>query len=250
MSQQIFNQAAFLPQKSIALRTWIKSSILMAFREVFNDHPDNKLQTQYDANGNYISGTKISLEYPNSEQGYPSLVIRLSGLRQSSAGVGHIEYILDVNDTNFYPYKHYHYQGTVELLIFALSSLDRDLLADSVVQTVVMPEMQNYTNQYFNQIFNTEQSPPNLNYLNINIDNITDTGDQVTQQPWLQQGNYFQYQTSFRTNFLGEYYSLPPDTIFPGLISAVELYPYTNLSPLPPGVPALPLNPPPDSWPL
>lgn len=229
----IFDPASFIPQSTVNVKTWVKSAFVQAVGEVFASHPDPILKTELDANGNKISGVSVTIENPTDEIVYPAVVVRWLEQTVKNAGVGHIEYIFDPDNNATVPFRHAYYRGQIELGIYALSSLDRDLVSDTLVQLMRMPDMAAYTQNYFNQIFNDVDSSANLNYINVDTDNISPTGESVSQVPWLAE-NALQYTSGYRSNVFGEFYSLPPGFHFGGYISAVDVYPYIGgVEPLP-----------------
>jgi hypothetical protein len=248
MTQDIFVPGGYLSQQTISYKTFLKWSIVQSLLQVFNNHPDPILQTRYDANHNVIGGTNITVEYPFEEKSYPCVIVKFSERAVQMAGVGHIEYIQDPNGVTFQPYRHIYYSGTAEFVVMGLTSTDRDLVTDSLVQILLTPEMANYTNYYFNQIFNTEGDVANLNYLNLDKDTITGIGETVGPVPWNSE-NRLQYQAGYRTKIFGEFYSLPQNYVWPGFIENIEVYPYTTDDPLPAGIPG-PSALPPVLWPV
>lgn len=223
-----------LPERTIRYKTYVKTALVTALRDVFKVHPDPLLRK-----------TKITIDYPTSENMYPTIIVRFYERDIRNAGVGHVEY-LPRQGTELAPiydkFKHYLYNGDIEFAIYALSTRDRDLLADSLVQTIAMADMEAYTNNFLNRIYfppddNEGVDEPWYNFVNLNTDKISGFGETQTQQPWLSE-DQLQYQTSYRVGIYGEFYSLPPLDTIPGhgLIETVNLYPYmTDLEEVPEG---------------
>lgn len=228
-----------LPEQTVPYKTWIKTSLVESLRNVFDSHPDSRIRT-HDAvrDGKPIkAGTKVSIEYPTSELHYPSIVVRFFEREVKNAGVGHVEYILvDELDSIATKFRHYLYDGDIEFAIFALSSLDRDLISDSLIQTLAMPDMAAYTKEFWDRIYwpegvNEVNNKGNWNYVNLNTDKIQGFGETQTPQPWLSEDQLV-YQTSYRLGIFGEFYSLPPvDVPSAGLIQQVNIYPYEQWIP-------------------
>lgn len=205
-----------LPEKTISYRSYLKTQLVLSLQDVYTNHPDPRIQA-----------SKITIEYPTNQNAYPTIVIRFWERSIRNAGVGHIEYIIN-GEGNTAPYRHYLYDGTIEYAIFALTSLDRDLMADALVQTLTMPDTEAYTEPFFDKIYVAQAGDVlgQLNYINLNTDKIEGFGDTQTAQPWLSE-DQFVYQTSYRVGVYGEFYSLPPDvTSNVGVIESVELLPY------------------------
>jgi hypothetical protein len=214
-----------LPERTVPYKSWVKSSLVEAFRPVFANHPDEKLRR-----------TKVSIDYPTSELQYPSVVIRFYEREIKNAGVGHVEFILmEEEDPFFVKFRHYLYDGDIELAIFALSSFDRDLISDTIVQTFAMHDMASYTESFWNRIYHGTDPKAAWNYVNLNTDRILGFGESQTPQPWLSEDQLV-YQSSYRIAIYGEFYNLPPDNLPPaGLISKVNVYPYLQGEPVPNG---------------
>lgn len=230
-----------LPEQTVPYKTWIKTSLVEGLRRVFANHPDMRIRTRDGTrDGKPIKmGTKVSIDFPTSELHYPTIVVRFLERDVQNIGVGHVEYILvdpdDVIETKF---RHYIYHGSIEFAIYALSSLDRDLISDALVQTLAMPDMANYTQEFWERIYfpidegSTEaeqrRSKGRWNYVNLNTDRLNGTGENQTPQPWLSEDQLV-YQTSYRTDIMGEFYSLPPiDQVADGNVSRVVIYTYDD----------------------
>jgi hypothetical protein len=163
----------------------------------------------------------------------------------TNAGVGHEEYVdlslLDLDGVSgVFKFKHYFYHADIEFAIMALSSLDRDLVADSVVQTIAMGTLEDYTNRFFNRIYPREsenQYPDSIwHYVNINSDQIQGFGEGQNVPVWGSEDDLV-YQTSYRVRAFGEFYSVPPETPI-NIIEAVTQYPYiAGLEDVPTGDP-------------
>lgn len=217
---------SYLPQKTIKYKTYIKTALVEGLSPVFNDHVDQKLQN-----------TKVTIDYPKERQSFPSVVVRLYENEIFNAGVGHEEIISDA-DKNVWKFKHYMYKGNIEFVIYALSALDRDLISDTLVQTIAMGELANYTNNFFNRIYppNSAEIPDSAgHFININSDKITGLNETATAVPWNSEDDLM-YSISYRTDVWGEFYSLPPDMPYE-YVSDVFTYPYVaGLDPKPTGL--------------
>lgn len=220
-----------LPEQTIHYKTYVKTALVEALRSVFVNHPDQSLRR-----------TKIGIDYPTSENRYPMVLVRFHERDIQNAGIGHIEYILRDNSTISDKFKHYLYHGDIEFAIFALSSKDRDLISDAVVQVLGMASMADYTNSWIDRLYFPPQDTDGYdearwNYVNLNSDKISPFGETQTQQPWLSD-DQLQYQTSYGVEIYGEFYSLPPidQVAGTGIIEKVNVFPYIEgLEPVPQG---------------
>jgi hypothetical protein len=103
----------------------VKRAVVSAFQTVFHD------------TGNYYPGYKsselltnshITIEYPQRPEQYPSLIVGFQEQELKGAGIGHV----DIFSSNHVSQK-WLFQGMITLEIFALTSMDRDFISDSVV---------------------------------------------------------------------------------------------------------------------
>ena len=139
-------------------------------------------------------------------------------------------------DGKIWRFKHYFYNGDLEFVIYALSSLDRDLIADTIVQTLAMGNLSDYTNNFFNRIYppNTSDIPDSAgHYININTDRINGFAENQSPVPWQSEDDLI-YSVSYRSAVWGEFYSLPPEVPL-ALVEQVFLYPYIDGDDLPIG---------------
>jgi hypothetical protein len=213
----------YLPEKTIKYKTYIKTALVEALRPVFENHVDEKLQE-----------TKVTIDFPKEQQQFPSVVVRFYENEIKNAGVGHEEVLQDANG-KAWKFKHYLYTGDVELTIYALSSLDRDLIADTIVQTIAMGDLSTYTNNFFNRIYppDPEAIPDSAgHFININSDRISGINETTNKVPWNSEDDLV-YNMAYRVNVLGEFYSLPPEIPL-DYVSQVFAYPYIGgIEPVP-----------------
>jgi hypothetical protein len=205
----------YLPEKTIKYKTYVKTALVEALRPVFSNHIDQKLQP-----------TKVSIDFPKERQAFPSVIVRFYEKEIKNAGVGHEEHFLDANNKSW-KFKHYFYTGDIELVVYALSSLDRDLISDTLVQTLAMGELADYTNRFFARIYpsNSEAVPDSAgHFININADKISGFGETQTAVPWDSEDDLV-YSISYRVEVFGEFYSLPQDMPYE-FVSQVFTYPY------------------------
>jgi hypothetical protein len=206
---------SYLPQKTIKYKTYIKTALVESLRPVFSNHVDSHLQN-----------TKITIDMPKERQSFPSVVVRFYESEIRNAGVGHYETFKDQNG-KVWKFKHYIYTGDVELGIYALSSFDRDLIADALVETIAMGDLGTYTNNFFNRIYppHPEEVPDSAgHFININSDQITGINESDSSVPWGSEDDLI-YNSSYRVKVLGEFYSLPPDMPYE-YVSKVFIHPY------------------------
>lgn len=214
-----------LIEKTVPYKTWIKQSLIEALDRVFTAHVDDLLRK-----------TNVTIDFPVERASYPAIIVRYIEIDINNAGVGHEE-VIEINDLD-YRFKHYHYAGYVEFAIRTLSAYDADLLADSLVQIIGMGDLMDYTNAFFERIYDadlSEHPKAEYNFININTDTIRPVGaSNPTPAPWGSEDDLV-YQGGYRVDVSGEFYSLPPDENNSlEYIQRVDQYPYiTGVEPIP-----------------
>lgn len=214
-----------LEERTVRYKTYIKTAMVQAFRGVFEHHKDELL-----------GRTKVVLDYPRTDAEMPAVIVRFHGRDIQNMGVGHEEHIqVDGTDGQpiepfggVYAFRHYMYHADIEFAILGLSSKDRDLISDTVVQTLAMGKLEAYTNQFFERIYpnETEAKYPDSiwHFINVNTDLFYDGSETQEQTPWQSEDDLI-YRTSCRVPVMGEFYSVPPD-LPKEYVSNVLLFPY------------------------
>lgn len=210
--------------ETVRYKTYLKEALVEALRPVFASHADSLFRD-----------TKVTIETPFSEARFPAIVIRFYERQIKAAGIAHSEYFVDPNASGVTPetsryirYKHNFYSGDIEFAIYALSSYERDLLSDSVVQIITMGDIEAYTNQFLTRIYNpnlTQVPYAQEHMVNINTDVISGFGETQAPAPW-QPEDVLVYQTAYRVSMSGEFYSRNPDETNYGIVTGVDVFPY------------------------
>lgn len=128
----------------------------------------------------------------------------------------------------FRRFKHLIYSGDIELAIYALSTYDRDLIADSLVEILAMADLEPWTNQLLQRIYNPDAivKPTSIeHFVNLNTDKLGPFGESKQQVPWDAEDEMI-YNVSYRVGVMGELYSRVPSTPVFGFVRQVDLYPY------------------------
>lgn len=213
-----------LPEYTIKYKTYVKTALVEALRGVFQNHKDK-----------LIARTKVTLDYPREDAELPAVIVRFHERDIRNMGVGHEEHISVTKPdgtpdpaSGVYRFAHSLYHADVEYAILALSSYDRDLVSDTIVQTVMMGRLEAYTNRFFERIYPDEreaQYPDSIwHYININSDLLNGSGETQAPVPWESEDDLI-YETSYRTQAMGEFYSVPPE-LPKEYVSNVLLFPY------------------------
>lgn len=113
----------------------VKRSVVTAFQAVFNNQ-----ETYFPGykSSELLTNSHITIEYPQRPEQYPSLIIGFQERSLKSAGISHIDYY----DENNIAQKWY-FEGLITLEIFALTSMDRDFISDSVVNMLSFGRVMN-----------------------------------------------------------------------------------------------------------
>lgn len=133
-----------------------------------------------------------------------------------------------VRPSQAWKFKHYFYTGDIEFAIYALSSYDRDLVRDTIVQTITMGKLETWTNRFFERVYPDPETgvyPYSwLHFISPNTDTLQGFGESQQQVTWGDEDNLL-YMASYRLGMMGEIYSLPPNISY-DLVRAVFFYPY------------------------
>jgi hypothetical protein len=207
-------------EQTIPYLTFLKASVIDALRRAFALHPDPAL-----------AQTKITLEFPQTKITYPLIVIDYYGRRIFNSGVASFEElaspeVLNLGDTPqlFYMYG---YEGDIEFSLYGLDTLTRDRLADSLVTLIVSQNLQQWTSNFYERIYNMSEigiPASDYNSLTFNTDEITPFGDEQMPTPWDSE-NALLYKTMYRTNILGQFMTLPNSVILNDYITEILLFP-------------------------
>lgn len=212
----------YLPQETIRYSTYIKRAVVEALRDVFADHVDEILRE-----------TKIKIQSPKAKADYPTIFVKFYEREIKPVGIGGGEQWIDLSFMDFegvYRFKKSFYWADLEFEILALSTPDRDLIGDSLIQTIQMGNLESYTNQFFERIYPSEEAQEDVypdsvwHYISINTDQISGFGEREGQTPWASEDGKI-YKKSYRVPVFGEFYSVPPEAPA-GFIEKVNLFPY------------------------
>lgn len=208
-----------IPIQTVRYKTYVKEALVEALSSVFGIHPD----------GTTLKNTKVTVDLPIDRASFPAIVVRFYERSLKNAGVAHIE-LLETEDSSgvYYKYKHYLYNGDIEFAVYALSSLDRDLVSDGLVEILAMGDLEPYAQSFLMRIYSPEPTvePYSVeHYINLNTDEIQGFGETQQIAPWMPE-DVLVYQTAYRISIMGEFYSRVPTDTPLGVIENVPLYPY------------------------
>lgn len=170
----------------------VKRAIMNALREALTGNTLTRV-----VNGSEVT---IDMEYPIQVESYPGIWVQFSFSEVTQSGIGHEplhkNVIAPATDTtpeqvNWEPIREFQFKGRVTLTIVALSSLERDRLADAVVTMLAFsrPPSTVLTNptedtKQFRQFLSSLAENPYV-CISINHDQIIPGGQAMTTGvPW------------------------------------------------------------------
>ncbi len=227
---------ARIRQHTIRYKTLLKQSVVEALEAVFEDHPDRLLED-----------TKVRLQSSFKEVDYPTIVLNYNEQDISDSGIGHYERAQDTVSGLWYRRRRKRYHGTLQFTVSALSTLDRDIISDALVETIMMPDMHVYTDFFMSRIYRQEEfewlkdmpegsigTAHYYHFINIGNQQLSAGGESAIPNPWGAE-DVLIYQTSYSIPVMGEVMSLPPAVLY-NLLEEVRPYPYVGgIEPVPTG---------------
>lgn len=115
----------------------IKRAVVRSFQTVFHDV--DKYFPEY-TSSELLTNSHITIEYPQKPEQYPSLIVGFKERELKSAGVGHYEIIADNSVI-----QRWLFEGTISVEVFALTSMDRDFISDSVVNMLSFGRIEGFS---------------------------------------------------------------------------------------------------------
>lgn len=192
-----------------------------------------------------LRSLRITTEYPTAKAQYPSVVIRFQEGSNVNAGVGHTELFRDTDDV-LREWSHRLFDGALTFEVHALTSVDRDILGDAIVEMLAfsrMPEM-SLQHNLFTYIYGDPEDPdaPDirslLSHITYNSDVISAGGESANPVVWGSE-NDLSYEKSYSVDIWGGYYNSIPSSstgvdyithafVYPHIVDAVELPVWTD----------------------
>lgn len=217
-------------QSTIKYKTYLKEVIVDGIYTAWRNHPDNLIQSMVFPENNV--DRHISVEFPTTRASYPAIMVGFSERDIGTAGVGHVEWLKipapDDQPEKFHAYQHLIYHGSLNLTVYALSSYDRDIVSDALVQTLKFWRTTEDGFAFLDRLYYTEvEEDPYVqeHYINLNLDEVQPSGETQTIAPWMPE-DVLVYQSSYSIPTMGEIYSPVPEENEYGLVEHVDIYPY------------------------
>lgn len=186
------------------------------------------LKSVFDANyprEPQLRNLKVTTTFPLKKIDYPSVVVEYQPQRVVNAGVGHEEWFGDENLV-MRKWNHSRFEGTVDLSVFTLSPLDRDLLADAVMEVIRFGRLDDALLPFFDTIYGGADDPVRLMFSQImlNADEIDFGGDSASLAPWSPE-DLLVYETTLSTMIHGGFYNTKPVNTY-GYVTRASAEPY------------------------
>lgn len=180
----------------------VKKSVVGALREAINN-----TSLSFPSEGTQVH---IQLEYPMAEEQYPGIWIQFATTRLQRMGLSQEFWIQDSETEDWSAVQEWQVQGRVTMTILALSNLERDRIADSIItmfafsrtpEPVVTKPRKN-TNKYRQFITALDQNP--FVAMTVNTDVLTGGGQSVNVGvPW--QPDILSYTDAYSFDIIGNF---------------------------------------------
>ena len=179
----------------------VKKSVVSALREAITN-----TSLSFPTKGTQVH---IELEYPMTEEQYPGIWIQFATTRMQRMGMAQ-EFWVKREDGEWNAIQEWQIQGRVTMTILALSNLERDRIADSLITMFafsrtpepVITKPQKNTNKYRQFITALDENP--YVAMTINTDVLTGGGQSVNVGvPW--QPDILAYTDAYSFDIIGNF---------------------------------------------
>jgi hypothetical protein len=184
-----------------------------------------------------VRESKVAIDFTGNDFKLPAVIVKFNEETMPNAGVGHFEWLPDpidgtpgVDGCVLIQYMHRLYKGSIEFDIYGMSSVDRDIIADAVVETLTMDEVSTSGKNFLTRFYDAVATAPygQWHFATLNIDLVQPSGEDLKIAPWNPEDQLV-YNTSYKVPIFGEFYSYtPPEPFAPGVIEEVDVYPYIS----------------------
>jgi hypothetical protein len=180
----------------------VKRAVVTGLREAFRG---TSMATQKDENAQFY----IDIEYPTAETDYPGIWVQFAIESLQRAGIAMEEWEKD-EDNNWTSVQQWMFNGRITLTIAALTSKDRDRLADTVVAQLafsrppdlVIRDKTKNTNQMRGLISALNNNP--YVQMTLNTDMVQSQGQTVSNGlPWAP--NLLLYEDAYSMTCVGQF---------------------------------------------
>lgn len=166
----------------------------------------------------------VDMEYPAKVENYPGIFVQFSTSVLQPSGMAHETITEDGKHI-----KQWYYEGRVSLLVLALSSLERDRIADVIISEFAFQDTDRNpeTGESKSSLFSTLEASPYVT-IGINSDALRPSGQSITVgTPW--NPEQLVYEDNYGFDIIGEFQQTRDST---GLVTLgrIDVYP-TDVSP-------------------
>lgn len=182
------------------------------------------LRDAFDANysrDSQLAGLRVTQNYPLKKIDYPCIVVEYQPQTVMTAGVGHVEWFTDPQG-RWRKWKHNRFEGTLSLRCFALTTKDRDIIADAIAELIRFGDLDPQLNRFFEVIYPDDAdltaaeaaagyaySYNAFDQLMLNSDQLYSVGNSAQIAPWAPE-DVLVYSGGWSTNLHGGYYNVYP----------------------------------------
>lgn len=174
-----------------SFRVAVLREVIGALEKVYTiDYPDPLLRNLH-----------IGLEYQDVKEKFPSIVITFLERMLQRAGLGHLN--PKEFETGEQIVNRWIFQGGITFTLLALTTFDRDLLADSLLDVMAFGKQSERNVIFHDDIEDNDWIP-----ISLMTDHALPGGNTTTPSPW---GNTNEqlYQTSYTFDCFGQFFSDP-----------------------------------------
>lgn len=183
-------------------RRLVTEGVVSALRDTFGATYNREPQ---------LANLRVTNDHPLTEIEYPCIVVEYEPSRIRNAGVGHEEWFVDANNV-FRKWHHSRFEGSVTFSIYGLSTLDRDLLSDALIEVLRFGRLDVQLDKFFIDIYGDPASTTVdllFSQLMLNVDDIAGGGNSEGLAPWSPEDTLV-YSTSHSLEIHGGYYNVIP----------------------------------------
>jgi len=186
-------------------------NVVAALKAAFDGSYDRERQ---------LAGIKVTQTYPNKELDFPAIVVDYQPQKVVAAGVGHLEIFPDPQG-NLRKWKHSRFEGSLALHIYALSTLDRDIIEDAVAELVRFGSLDDQLNRFYEVVYPSDEEMEAtkdvedaysfglFDQLMLDSDQLFAVGNSATIAPWSPE-DVLVYAGGWTVNLHGGYYNCFP----------------------------------------
>lgn len=176
----------------------VKTGVINALRATFVDSPFSNDERTDEAT------LHVDMEYPVAETSYPGIWVQFSTTKLEPAGMGHQTEAVGDDGEVVGLIRQWYYEGRVSLLVVALTSLERDRIADSIITEFAFQGAEEIrglpTPSRFRE---TIEAYPYISIM-VNSDSLTAGGQSTSVgTPW--GPDILVYEDNYTFNIIGEF---------------------------------------------